>query len=443
MNEFNNNQNFENQENQPQSNIYRPEPIILDQPPINVVHSTTENDIDAVFSNGNPSPFMPSPKPPRRFSFLTVIISVALAFTVSVIGSFLVFSFLNKNQNDNTNQNNYYSGEINQGGSGNTTTINVEENASNMVEAVTMKAGPSVVGIATTASSGSIFGSGKDTAEGSGIIYTTDGYIITNYHVISAAVNSKKSSISVFLSQDPNTALPANIVGYNIASDLAVLKINKTGLPAIELGNSDELKVGQYAIAIGSPGGMEFMNSVSYGIISGLNRSLSTGTGTTMTLIQTDAAINPGNSGGALLNSKGQLIGINSAKLVNTSFEGMGFAIPVNSAKEICDKIINKQNDPTPYLGIEINTQYTPEILQRLGYPKGAVIDSVVSGSPADESGLQRGDIVTEFNGVTISSYTELENAIANCTPGKSVKIKIYRGGRSYTTTLQVASNNS
>ena len=100
MNEFNNNQNFENQENQQQSNIYRPEPIILDQPPINVVHSTTENDIDAVFSNGNPSPFMPSPKPPRRFSFLTVIISVALAFTVSVIGSFLVFSFLNKNQND-------------------------------------------------------------------------------------------------------------------------------------------------------------------------------------------------------------------------------------------------------------------------------------------------------------------------------------------------------
>ena len=420
------------------------EPIILDDAPINTVKPTEESDIDAVFNNdfnnfNANNDFTKKEKPQKSFSVGTVILSVVLSILAGAGSAFGVFYALNQNANSDANLNTpIVSTPISN------TTIVVDKTASNIVEAVTEKAGPSVVGISTTAAVTSFFGgSTDDVNEGSGIIYSVDGYIITNYHVIEGAVESKNSSISVYLSSEPEKAISASVVGYNIASDLAVIKINKTNLPAITLGNSEKLKVGQYAIAIGSPGGMEFMNSVSYGIISGLNRSLSTGTGKSMTLIQTDAAINPGNSGGALLDSEGNLIGVNSAKLVDTSFEGMGFAIPVNTVKEICDKIIAKQNDPSPYVGIEINQQYTAEILKRLGYPEGAVINRVVSGGPAEESGLLRGDIITEFNGQSISSYTDLENAISSCDAGDTVTIKIYRSGRFYSTTVRIASNNA
>lgn len=383
--------------------------------------------------------FMPKNKEKQktRFSLSTIVISVALSLLVSIGGSFGVFYALN---NADTKTDDDSSETTPQ----NVTNITVDKTASNVVEAVTQKAGPSVVGISTTAAVSNFFGGSSDsTDEGSGIIYSKDGYIITNYHVISAAVESSSSTISVYLPSNPDKGIKASVVGYNIASDLAVIKIDKKGLPAIELGNSKKLKVGQYAIAIGSPGGMEFMNSVSYGIISGLNRSLSVDNGSSMTLIQTDAAINPGNSGGALLDTNGKLIGVNSAKLVDTSFEGMGFAIPVNSVKEICDKIISKENDPTPYIGIEINQLYSAKDLTRLGYPEGAVVNNVTTGGPAAKSGVQRGDIITEFNGKAISDYKDLEDAIMDCTPGDSVTIKIYRAGRFYSTSVRVEANNA
>ena len=417
------------------------EPNFINETLINNIKPTEESDIDAAFIT-NPiksHDFSRKEKNKKSFSLGTVILSVVLSILAGTGSAFGVFYALNKAPNTN----NEISTPIVSTPSTNTTIV-VNKTASNLIEAVTEKAGPSVVGISTTAAVTSFFGgSTDDVNEGSGIIYSTDGYIITNYHVIEGAVESKNSSISVYLSSNPENAISATVIGYNIASDLAVIKINKTGLPAVELGDSNKLKVGQYAIAIGSPGGMEFMNSVSYGIISGLNRSLSTGTGKSMTLIQTDAAINPGNSGGALLDSSGKLIGVNSAKLVDTSFEGMGFAIPVNTVKEICDKIIAKQNDPSPYVGIEINQQYTAEILKRLGYPEGAVVNRVISGGPAEESGLLRGDIITEFNGKAISSYTDLESAIASCNPGDTVTIKIYRSGRFYSTTVRIAANNA
>lgn len=325
-----------------------------------------------------------------------------------------------------------------------TANITVDETVNSTVEAVAKKAGPSIIGIRTTAAVTNFFGgSSEQTGEGSGIIYSSDGYIITNYHVIQSAVESTKSKVEVYLPEDSKTAISATVVGYNINYDLAVVKINKTGLTAIEFDDSDKLSVGQYAIAIGNPGGLEFMGSVSYGVISGLNRSVATGTGSTMSLIQTDAAINPGNSGGALVNTKGKLIGVNSVKLVNESYEGMGFAIPSNKVKEICDKIIDKQNDPTPYVGIQISQNYTKESLEKLGYPAGAVVVSVVSGGPAEESGIQRGDIITEFNGTAISSYSDFDTAIGKCKVGQTVTVKIYRSGRFYSTNLNVKSNNA
>lgn len=326
----------------------------------------------------------------------------------------------------------------------NITNITVDETVNSSIEAVAKKAGPSIVGIRTTAAVMNFFGgSSEATGEGSGIIYRADGYIITNYHVIQSAVESSNAKVEVFLPEDVKTAITAKVIDYNIASDLAVVKIEKTGLNAIEFADSDKLKVGQYAIAIGNPGGLEFIGSVSSGVISGLNRSVSVDSGTSMSLIQTDAAINPGNSGGALVDINGKLIGVNSVKLVSTGYEGMGFAIPSNTVKEICDKMISNQNKPAPYIGIEISRNYTSAQLKALGYPAGAVVISVTEGGPADESDIKRGDIITEFNGVAISGYTDLENAISQCNPGETVTVKIFRAGRFYSTNINIKANNA
>ena len=275
-----------------------------------------------------------------------------------------------------------------------------------------------------------------------GVIYSSEGYIITNYHVIAdASTNRAASKVEVYLDSNSSKSYQATLVGYNISADLAVIKINAKGLPAIEIANSDKLKVGQYVITVGNPGGLEFMDSVTYGVISGLNRVVSASSG--IELIQTDAAINPGNSGGALVNSKGQLVGINSSKIVSEEFEGMGFAIPSNTVKEICDKIIDNENKPEPYVGISVSEKYTSQVLQYYGYPTGAVVLSVADSSPADEAGIERGDIITEFDGVEITEYTMLEDAIKNSSPGEEVKVKLYRSGRYYSTKLKVSSNNA
>ncbi len=324
-------------------------------------------------------------------------------------------------------------------------TITITETSESVVKAVAEKAGPSVVGIRTTTSVNNFFGGSTEATagEGSGVIYRSDGYIITNYHVIESAINSSNASIAVYLPSDTQTAIPATVVGYSISSDLAVVKINVTGLPAIEIADSDKLAVGEYAIAIGNPGGMEFMGSVTYGIISGLNRTITVEGVGMMSLIQTDAAINPGNSGGALVNSQGKLMGINSNKLVSTAYEGMGFAIPSNTVVEICDSIIANENTPTPYVGIVLSTTYDAETLQYLGYPAGAVVQSVAQGSPADECGIRRGDIITELGGKEIRSYQEFSNAVNQSKPGDIVTVQFYRAGRYYSTSLAIGANNA
>ena len=383
----------------------------------------------------------PKPKSKKKYGLSTVILSVVLAAVIGgTTGAVSVFT-LNK-----ISDTVYGTGSENSTAQQNTVTnISIDESVESVIEAVALKVTPSVVGIATTAATTSFFGgSTESTGEGSGIVYSADGYIITNYHVIESAVTSSSSKIEVFLNGDTENGYQASVVGYNISNDLAVLKISVTGLTAIELGNADELRVGQYVAAIGSPGGLEFMGSVTYGIISGLNRVISdSSTGSEVNLIQTDAAINPGNSGGALVNTKGQLIGINSSKIAATEYEGMGFAIPIDTVKEICDKIIANENDPNPYIGVTISEKYDAEILEKLGYPAGAVVKSVMSGGPAYESGIRSGDIIVEFNGEAISDYNELNDAVAASTVGSTVKVKIYRSGKYYTTNVKIRSNNS
>lgn len=324
----------------------------------------------------------------------------------------------------------------------NNVNINIDETAENIVEAVATKVTPSVVGIRTTTSVNSFFyGTQESSGEGSGVIYTADGYIITNYHVIADGVSNKSGSkIEVFIDSNAKKAYNATVVGYNIAADLAVIKINATGLTPIEFTDSDTLKVGQYVITVGNPGGLEFMDSVTYGVVSGLDRVVATNGD--IKLIQTDAAINPGNSGGALVNAKGQLVGINSSKIVSEEFEGMGFAIPSNTTKEICEKIIERQNSPEPYVGITISERYTSSVLKSYGFPAGAVVSRVAEDSPADKAGIERGDIITAFDGKAITEYTQLTDYIRNSDPGDTVKVKIYRNGRYYTTSLTIVANN-
>ena len=382
------------------------------------------------YSNNNYYQKPPKPKKEKRksggHSAAVVIVASVLAAIIGAVSGIAVMSNVfsaDTNTTSVTEQTDKVQNNVN---------INIDETASSIAEAVAIKCTDSVVGIRTTTSVSSFFGGSQEqTGDGSGVIYTADGYIITNYHVIGDAVESNKSKIDVFVGDNKSESYPATVIGYNISCDLAVIKINASGLTPVELGNSDELKVGQQVITIGAPGGLEFMGSVTYGIISGLDRTVSTNS--TLKLIQTDAAINPGNSGGALLDANGKLIGINSSKIASVEYEGMGFAIPVNTVKEKCDKIISRKGDSQAYLGVSISSTYTSEVLAFYGYPSGAVVSSVAEGSPAANAGIARGDIITEFNNVKITEYTVFTDALYDCKGGDKVNVKIYRNGKQYT----------
>lgn len=318
--------------------------------------------------------------------------------------------------------------------------VNTTAALGSVAQAVAQKCSGSVVGIRTTTSVSSFFGgSSESTGEGSGVLYTEHGHIITNYHVISGALSSNRSKIEVFFDNCNTEPFEAEVVGYNISIDLAVLKINSNGRKPLELGNSDNLSRGQFVITMGAPGGLEFMGSVTYGIISGLDRVVSSDSN--IGLIQTDAAINPGNSGGALLDSEGRLIGINSSKIASVEFEGMGFAIPINKVVEVCNNIIQNKDSGEAYTGITISEKYTAKILKDYGYPAGAVVSSVADNSPADDVGIKRGDIITEFNGVKITEFNVYYEALAKCKAGKTVEMKIYRSGKYYRANIKIVSN--
>lgn len=378
---------------------------------------------------------------------ITVLVSSILALVISVISGVTVLGvaiIITSDDETTTPQQIIEKIESESDSDSNSTSvnINIDETASSIAEAVATKCSNSVVGIRTTTSVSNFFGgSSEQTGDGSGVIYTQDGYIITNYHVISDAVQSNNSKIDVFVGNNKSESYPATVIGYNISCDLAVIKIDAEGLTPVELGNSDDLKIGQQVITIGAPGGIEFMGSVTSGIISGLDRIVSTNS--ELKLIQTDAAINPGNSGGALLDATGKLIGINSSKIASVEYEGMGFAIPVNTVKEKCDKIISRKDDGQAYLGVSISSTYTSEVLAFYGYPSGAVVSSVAEGSPAAIAGIERGDIITKFNGVTISEYTVLNELLYDCKAGDTVSITIYRSGRYYTADIKLTAETS
>ena len=376
-------------------------------------------------------------KEPKKYSLATIILAVflvAVISSVTSVGILFALDYLDKSKDTDN--------EIIIGQGNEQINIDVKNVDATIVEAVAKKVTSSVVGIRVTVSMENFFGGTEESSgEGSGVIYTSDGYIITNYHVIENATVYSDAEVKVFLNDKNEDGYTAKIVGYNISNDLAVIKINAKNLPAISFADSKKLSVGQFVVAIGNPGGLDFMGSVTYGVISGLNRMISD-TSDAASLIQTDAAINPGNSGGALVNINGELVGVNSSKIVSTGYEGMGFAIPSNTVKEITDKIISNEDDPTPYIGVTISEKYDAETLKSYGYPVGAVVYSVVSGGPADKAGIDRADIITEFNGVEITNYTVLNDAISKCKPGQTVSVTIYTARRYYSTNITIGANN-
>jgi len=325
----------------------------------------------------------------------------------------------------------------------------VVESADSPVVAIAEKVGPSVVGISVTAQKLQgdfwFFGTKETSEQGSGIIIRSDGYVMTNNHVIESALDGTSNEIAqgakieVILPSDREKAYPARVVGRDSKTDLAVLKIEKDNLPVVEFGNSDQVKVGELAVAIGNPGGLEYMGSVTVGVISGLNRTIPITDDRYMKLIQTDASINPGNSGGALVNSKGQLIGVNTAKIGGFDYEGLGFAIPINRAKEITDNLIEfNYVKGRPLIGITVETRFTEEIARQNNLPMGVLVDEVTLYSAAYKAGIKRMDIITKFNGIPVKSVEELNNERDKHKPGEIVKVEVYRDGKTIELELEI-----
>lgn len=310
------------------------------------------------------------------------------------------------------------------------------------VTEIAKKVGPSIVGIRMTiANPQSSFFEEEVTqskAEGSGIIITQDGYIMTNYHVVEYADPknrlSKNTTLEVFL-PDKRQA-KAKFIGGDSRNDLAVVKVELKDLPVAELGDSSKLEVGEPAVAIGNPLGMEFAGSVTAGVISALNRQV-TADDKTLNLIQTDAAINPGNSGGALVNSQGQVIGINTIKISVAGVEGLGFAIPINDAKPVVDQLIMfGYVKGRPMIGIS-GREITQTISQRYDLPMGIYVTDVGEGSGAANAGIQKGDIITKIAGKEIKTMKDLDAVKKNYKAGDTVDLVIVRNGAAINLKLQ------
>ena len=287
--------------------------------------------------------------------------------------------------------------------------------------------GPAVVGITNKAVAHDIFNRTFETeGVGSGVIFKSDGYIITNNHVIAGAKE-------IIVSLSDGNSVNGTLIGTDEMTDIAVVKVDAKDLPVAELGDSDEVVVGEPAIAIGNPMGLEFQGSVTVGVISALNRTLDLND-RRVKLFQTDAAISPGNSGGALVNADGEVIGINSAKLAVTGVEGMGFAIPINTVKLIVSELMDKGYVARPYLGVTIFDKPTAA---RYGYQlsidKGVYVFQIALDSPAGRAGFQRGDIILSIDGKAVNSVADVRNEVAAHKVGDKVKVLLDRDGKEET----------
>jgi len=311
---------------------------------------------------------------------------------------------------------------------------------SNTSIAVANKVLPSIVGITVEYRVNSMFGgSSTSEASGSGIIVSSDGYILTNNHVVNSTSSSsyyqitEATGVKVKLYND-ETEYTATVVGSDTQTDLAVIKIDKTGLTAAELGDSDDVQVGEFAMAIGNPLGLQ--SSISCGIVSAKNREVKDSeTGIVFNLIQTDAAINSGNSGGALVNADGKVIGINTLKLSGTGVEGIGFAIPINSTIDVYNELKTNGKISRPYIGIE-GINITETLAKQNNLVQGIYIKSIDNFSAAEKAGLKIGDVIIAADGIEIKTMDELNTIKNKHKVGDKMTLKVNREGKEIEITL-------
>ncbi len=304
------------------------------------------------------------------------------------------------------------------------------------VVSIAEQVGPAIVGISNIGWSRDFFGTRKlaEKGSGSGVIISKDGYIVTNNHVIA---NAEKLIVHLADKRE----FEAELVGADPDTDLAVLKIAADNLPVAILGDSDQVRVGELAVAIGNPLGHELARSVTVGVVSATQRSIMI-QDRKFNLIQTDAAINPGNSGGALVNGQGHVIGINTVKLVEEGVEGIGFAIPISDAKPIIEALIARGYVSRPALGIwGMNIDEVTATVNNL--PKGIYIDRVIEGGAAQKAGLQAKDIITAINGLTVETFDDLNQILKNFKPGDEINITLYREGKSISIPLILGERRS
>ena len=271
----------------------------------------------------------------------------------------------------------------------------------------------------------------KRSGLGSGVIVDENGYILTNNHVIQGA-----DEIKVKLAD--KREFKGKVIGTDQKTDIAVIKVDAHDLPAIHFGDSDALKVGETVLAVGNPFGLN--QTVTSGIVSATGRA-NVGISDYEDFIQTDAAINPGNSGGALVNIRGQLIGINTAIMSTTGgYQGIGFAIPSNMVKAVMDSLIKKGKVVRGWLGVSIQT-LTPDLAKQfnLKNDEGILVGDVVEDGPAEKAGIQRGDVILEFDGKEVRDITTLRNMVADTIPDKEVAIKLIRDGKPETLKVKIA----
>ena len=375
--------------------------------------------------------------------FLLPIVSGVLGCTVVVGTCFGVPSIKNKllgstssNSNSNTNSNNLNTGYVSQTSLSNYSDTSVY--AANKIL-------PSIVGIKVEYNVNSLismFGrqtqNSTATASGSGIIISEDGYILTNNHIVSSSSSesyyevSEATKVTVTLFND-KTEYEAKIIGKDEQTDLAVIKIEKTGLSKAEFADSDSVKVGEFAMAVGNPLGMQ--SSITCGVISAVNREVTDSDGKKFTLIQTDAAINSGNSGGALVNSEGKVIGINTLKLSGTGIEGMGFAIPINSTTDITSQLIQYSKVKRPYIGIS-GMDLDEKTAKANNLVQGIYVKSIEDFSAAEKAEVKVGDVIIEADGKKITTMDELNEIKNTHKIGDEMKIKVNRNGQEKELTL-------
>lgn len=292
----------------------------------------------------------------------------------------------------------------------------------------------STVGIKTETTTNYFGHTTTSATAGSGFILTADGYIVTNYHVIE---NAQKIQVTTY----DNTSYNALLVGYDESNDIAVLKIEAENLTPVVLGDSSNMNVGDDVVAIGNPLG-ELTFSLTGGKVSALNREVTTSDGVTMELIQTDCAINSGNSGGALFNMHGEVIGITNAKYSTSSsseasIDNIGFAIPISNVIDIIESIIEKGYVSTPYIGVTVtnaSAQYSFD---------GALVAGVSTNSPAQEAGLQEGDVITAVNGEAITGSGDLKSKISSSEVSDILSLEVYRNGETIQINVTVGEQNT